>query len=74
MEDTRLKRNEYYNMLRHLKNDFLKTTTDTGSSYDGFSDYVEEVTGIRMRFEGNMITENYTVVDREKFFLYKLKE
>jgi hypothetical protein len=74
VNDTKLKRNEYYHMLRKLKNDFLKTTIGNRSSHTEFSDYVEDTVGLRMQFQGSMISEHYTIVDKEKFFLYKLKQ
>ena len=74
IQENKLKRYEYYGMLRELKGDFLKATQDPRPAHSDFSDYVEERTGIRMQFQGSMITEHYTVIDEEKFFLFKLKQ
>jgi hypothetical protein len=73
IKENKLKRYEYYGMLRNLKGDFLKATQDPRPAHTDFCAYVEETTGIRMHLEGSMITEHYTVVDDEKFFLFKLK-
>ena len=66
---SRIKRNEYFSMLRDLKTELVNS-----KSSDSFSDYVEQKTGIRIQFSGAMITDQYTVVDEEKYFLYKLKQ
>lgn len=72
IQENKLKRNEYFAMLREIKSDFLKDIK-TGSSAD-FTVYVEEKTGLRMQYQGSMISEHYTVVDEQKFFLFKLKQ
>jgi len=74
VQENKLKRNEYYHMLRKLKDDFLRATVNAKDTPTDFSKYVEETTGLRMHFQGSMITEQYTVIDREKFFLFKLKQ
>lgn len=70
-QDTRMKRNEYFSMLRNLKDDYHKSD----SASNGFLSYIEDTVGIRpIMHDGNMFTENYSVVDEEKYFLYKLKQ
>jgi hypothetical protein len=69
MKDSRIKRNEYFDMLRVLKFEQAKS-----KSSKSFSDYVEEQVGIRIQFVSGMITGDYTIVDEEKYFLYKLKQ
>jgi hypothetical protein len=73
VQENKLKRNEYFHMLRKLKDDFLRATINAKESPTDFGKYVEEITGLRMHFAGSMITEHYTVVDEEKFFLFTLK-
>lgn len=70
----KIKRNEYYHMLRKLKDDYLRETTENTNELSEFADYVENRIGLRMQFSSGMITEQYAVVDREKYFLYKLKQ
>ena len=69
MQDSRIKRNEYFDMLRRLKFELVASKAPTS-----FTDYVEQQTGIRIQFSGAMITGNYTIVNEEKYFLYKLKQ
>lgn len=69
MQDSRIKRNEYFDMLRVLKFELINSKASTG-----FADYVEQQTGIRIQFSGAMITGDYTIVNEEKYFLYKLKQ
>lgn len=69
MQDHRIKRMEYFDMLRVLKFELVASKEPTS-----FADYVEERTGIRIQFSGAMITGDYTIVNEEKYFLYKLKQ
>lgn len=71
---TNIKRKEYYHMLRKLKDDYLRETLTTTNELGEFANYVENRIGLRMQFSGGMITEEYIVVDQEKYFLYKLKQ
>lgn len=70
---TNLKRYEYYYMLRELKIDFLKQTAYR-DGHNEFRDYVKETAGIGLQFQDNMITEQFDIVDEEKFFIFKLKQ
>ena len=69
MQDSRIKRNEYFDMLRVLKYELVTSKAPTS-----FTDYVEQRTGIRIQFDGSMITGDYKIVNEEKYFLYKLKQ
>jgi len=68
------KRNEYFVMLRRLKNQYVVDKSNNYNSKDGFTQYVEDLIGIRIKLDGGMITDQYTIVDKEKYFLYKLKQ
>ena len=69
--ESRLKRNEYFGMLRKLKDEYHLSK----SAGNGFISYIEDTAGIRpIMHDGNMFTDHYTIVDEEKYFLYKLKQ
>ena len=74
IQENKLKRNEYFHMLRKLKSEFLRDTLNAKEAPTDFTTYVENKIGISIQYQGSMITEFYTVIDKEKYFLYKLKE
>lgn len=77
IKEQREKRNQYWRMLYHARQDFLILTAQSSLEYDvdpgAFFYYLKQNYGLQVNTIDGQITGDYVVIDEKKYLLFLLK-
>jgi len=72
LTEDRIRRQQYWAMLRRARDDF----SETGNLYTdpyAFSHHLQKIYGLRPELDGSSNYTSYTVIDEKKYLLFLLK-